>query len=47
MPQALALMVLCPMFDDYELISNCKLCDQYCGIMDGIMLSCAITEDKE
>lgn len=47
MPQALALMVLCPITDDYQLVSNCKLCDMYCGLMDDIMLSCEIVEDEE
>jgi len=46
MPIALALMVLCPVFDDYQLVSNCKKCDQYCGIMEGEMLNCALVEDK-
>lgn len=47
MPQALALMVLCPIFDDYELVSNCKKCEHYYGLMEEEMLSCDIIEDIE
>lgn len=46
MPTALALMVLCPVYDDYQLVSNCKNCEQYCGIMNEEMLNCAIVEDE-
>jgi hypothetical protein len=47
MPQALALMVLCPVFDDYQFVSNCKKCDQYYGTMNNEFLNCAIIEDEE
>ena len=46
MPYALALMVLCPIRDDYQLVSNCKKCNKYCGIMNDEMLSCEICEDN-
>lgn len=46
MPQSLALMVLCPINDDYQLVSNCKNCPQYGGLMDKVMLLCDIVEDE-
>ena len=47
MPMALALMVLCPIFDDYQLVSHCKKCYQYGGITNGEMLNCALVEDED
>ena len=46
MPYALALMVLCPIRDDYKLVSRCKTCTHYCGLMDDELLSCDLLEDN-
>lgn len=47
MTYTLALMVLCPMDDDYKLVSHCKKCSSYKGLEKDELLKCSLLGDPE